>query len=85
MNTVFALLTARAGELAMLMLRLADGLNFEVFTQRTGRSVQSLFGATIDRIAKIGLIDVDPVGVRLTESGVNVADSVAAEFLNPVG
>jgi len=74
---------ARAGELAMLMLRLAGGLNFDTFTRRTGRSAIELFADTIDRIARIGLIRLDGDAIRLTEAGIDVADSVAAEFLDP--
>jgi len=34
----------RAGELAMLLLRLSDGLNFDVFADRSGRKLMIVIG-----------------------------------------
>ena len=72
---------ARAGELAMLMLRLSEGIHLNTFSQRTGLSPLDLFAEAIDRMSRIGLIRVDSDTIRLTEAGIDVADSVAAEFL----
>ena len=72
----------RAGELAMLMLRLDTGIEFERFTARTGREARHIFADTIDRLAHVGLITVDATAIRLTDAGINVADAVAAEFLD---
>jgi oxygen-independent coproporphyrinogen-3 oxidase len=74
--------TRRAGELAMLMLRLAGGLNYKQFSERTDQSALVLFAAPIDRLSRLGLIYVDTSAIRLTEAGINVADAVAAEFLD---
>ncbi|MDQ3439722.1 MAG: radical SAM family heme chaperone HemW [Planctomycetota bacterium] len=71
----------RAGELAMLLLRLTDGLSFDAFTDRTGRDARQLFAPQIDQLAPTGLITVDDRGIRLTDRGLGVADAVAAEFL----
>lgn len=73
----------RAGELAMLMLRLTRGIQFAEFSDRTGRAAQDLFAEPIERLTKLGLIRVDPDAIRLTEPGLDVADAVSAEFLNP--
>jgi oxygen-independent coproporphyrinogen-3 oxidase len=72
----------RAGELAMLMLRLSRGLNFAAFADRIGRDALSVFADPVDRLLKLGLIRVDGEAIRLSESGLNVADAVAAEFLD---
>lgn len=72
----------RAGELAMLMLRLDRGIEFDAFAARTGRDARSAFPEQIDRFAPVGLLTVDGVAIRLTETGINVADAIAAEFLN---
>jgi oxygen-independent coproporphyrinogen-3 oxidase len=73
----------RAGELAMLMLRLDRGIEFDRFTSRTnGRDARTLFAGQLDRLARLGLITVDDQSARLTERGINVADAVAAEFLD---
>ena len=72
----------RAGELAMLMLRLDRGIEFDAFAARTGRDARLAFRQQIDRLAPVGLIAVDATGVRLTERGINVADAIGAEFLD---
>jgi oxygen-independent coproporphyrinogen-3 oxidase len=74
----------RAGELAMLMLRLSSGLNFAAFSDRTGLDARILFEEQVARMLPYGLISLDSNSIRLTESGVNVADAIAAEFLDPV-
>lgn len=74
----------RAGELAMLLLRLTDGLNFDVFAARTGRDARQSFAPQVDQLAPLGLITIDGRTIRLTDRGLGVADAVAAEFLAPV-
>jgi oxygen-independent coproporphyrinogen-3 oxidase len=73
----------RAGELAMLMLRLSRGLIFAAFSDRTGLDALQLFRKTIEKLLQLGLICADSEAIYLTESGVNVADAIAAEFLDP--
>ncbi len=72
----------RAGELAMLMLRLESGLDFAAFTARLGSDPRSLFADPIDRLLHLNLVEMTPTTVRLTRSGINVADAIAAEFLS---
>jgi oxygen-independent coproporphyrinogen-3 oxidase len=71
----------RAGELAMLMLRLSRGLNFADFAARTGRDARALFRDTIDRFTRTGLLIEAEDAVRLSDAGLSVADALAAEFL----
>jgi coproporphyrinogen III oxidase-like Fe-S oxidoreductase len=74
----------RAGELAMLLLRLARGLNFADFAARTGGlDARAIWADTIERYSKAGLLAVDQAGFRLTDGGIAVADALAAEFLDP--
>ncbi|HSZ58178.1 MAG TPA: radical SAM family heme chaperone HemW [Tepidisphaeraceae bacterium] len=72
----------RAGELAMLMLRLASGLNFETFSARIGLDASALFPEPIERLTRLGLVRDDGQAVVLTDAGLNVADAVSAEFLD---
>jgi oxygen-independent coproporphyrinogen-3 oxidase len=72
----------RAGELAMLMLRLDTGISSETFEKRLGIDPQQVFRKTIERLSPTGLITVDEQSIRLTDRGINVADAVAAEFLD---
>jgi len=71
----------RAGELAMLMLRLARGIEFDDFFARTGVEARATFAEQFNRLGGLGLIQIDDRGARLSDAGLNVADSVAAEFL----
>jgi oxygen-independent coproporphyrinogen-3 oxidase len=71
----------RAGELAMLLLRLSEGLDFEAFHRRTGLDARAVYAAQIDQMARAGLLDARPERIALSERGLNVADAVAAEFL----
>jgi oxygen-independent coproporphyrinogen III oxidase len=71
----------RAGELAMLQLRLKQGLRFAAFERQTRLDARVLFGGLLERLAGAGLIQLEAEGARLTDRGLNVADAVAAEFL----
>lgn len=71
----------RAGELAMLMLRLTRGIQFADFSARTRLDAQDLFAEPIERLTKLGLVRTDPDALRLTDPGLDVADAVSAEFL----
>ena len=71
----------RAGELAMLTLRLTRGLNFDAFAARTGHDARSLFAPQIEQLARARLLLVDDQRVALSDAGINVADAIAAEFV----
>lgn len=71
----------RAGELAYLQLRLTRGVQFADFARRTGCDARTLFADPLTTLSRNGLLRVDEHGFRLTESGLNVADAIAAEFL----
>ncbi|MEA2709428.1 MAG: hypothetical protein QOF78_2029 [Phycisphaerales bacterium] len=73
----------RAGELAMLLLRLTRGLNFADFAARTTFDARALWSDQIDRFSRAGLLDCDERGFRLSERGLAVADALAAEFVDP--
>jgi len=71
----------RAGELAMLMLRLIDGLEFDQVHQKTDLDAAEIFADQINRYTTAGLLERTARGVKLTEKAIDVADAVAAEFL----
>jgi oxygen-independent coproporphyrinogen-3 oxidase len=71
----------RARELAMLLLRLSRGIEFTEFLKRTGFDARVLFADVIDRLAKTGLLTAQNGSIRLSESGLPLADGIAAEFL----
>lgn len=71
----------RAGELAMLQLRLNRGVVYADVMARSGIDARERYAATIESLVGLGLIEADDEGFRLSETGINVADAVAAEFL----
>jgi oxygen-independent coproporphyrinogen-3 oxidase len=74
----------RAGELAMLMLRLSSGIVHADFAARVGLAAPAIFAEVIDRLTPLGLLDVSETSIRLSERGLPVADSIAAEFLHSI-
>ena len=73
--------TQRAGELAMLQLRLTRGLNFDDYAARTGHDARALFADQIAQLLRQNLLHLDDHHISLTPAGINVADAVAAEFV----
>jgi oxygen-independent coproporphyrinogen-3 oxidase len=72
----------RAGEMVMLQLRLTAGLNYADFAARSGLDARSLYADQIDRLGKLGLLEIDEHAFRLSPAGLNVADAIAGEFLS---
>lgn len=71
----------RAGELAMLRLRLTSGIEFADFADRTGYDARQLFAAEFDRYGKLGLLEVTATSAKLSGRGWDVADALAGELL----
>ena len=71
----------RAGELAMLQLRLDGGVRYGPFLAVTGVDARAVYADVISRLSALRLIESDPQGFRLTDTGINVADAVAAELV----
>lgn len=71
------------GETMMLGLRLVgDGVSAEAFQRRHGESLHERFGAQIDRLRAIGMLEDHGDALRLTDRGILLANSVCAEFLD---
>jgi len=75
----------RAGELAMLLLRLSQGLIYDDFSDRTGLDAREIYADPLDRLTRPGLIVADERGFRLSERGFELADAIGAEFLDLPG
>jgi oxygen-independent coproporphyrinogen-3 oxidase len=71
----------RAGELAMLMLRLSGGINIPEFVAKVALDPLELFARPIEQLSREKLIEADSHSIRITEKGLTVADSIASEFL----
>jgi oxygen-independent coproporphyrinogen-3 oxidase len=74
----------RAAELVMLQLRLSRGVRFAEFMAQTGFDARELFPSQLSQLPSLDLLHIDSQGFRLTESGLNVADAIAGEFLQSV-
>ncbi len=74
----------RAGETAMLQLRLTDGIRCRAFQRMTGFDPHRLFEEEIAGHTAVGLLTADADRITLTRSGRLVADAVIADFLAPV-
>ncbi|HEU5117443.1 MAG TPA: coproporphyrinogen III oxidase, partial [Isosphaeraceae bacterium] len=73
---------AHARETAVLMLRrLQLGLSRRDFTERTGMELDALVGDMLTRHVSKGWLEDDGERLRLTRSGLFVADTVMADFL----
>ncbi len=70
-----------AGEYVFLNLRLIDGLGLSDFESRFAASFDSVFGARSARLFEGGLLVRDGDRVRLSARGIELADSVFAEFV----
>ncbi len=70
-----------ASEFAFLNLRLTDGLDLRRFSRRFGLSLEQRFGPQLKRLIEGGLLLREGGRVRLSDRGLELADSVFAEFL----
>jgi oxygen-independent coproporphyrinogen III oxidase len=74
---------ARAGETAMLRLRLREGIDRAEFAAQTGFEPGQLFADVIVPYAAAGLLEADAHRITLTRNGLLLADTIIADFLNP--
>lgn len=65
----------------MLGLRLRRGFDVAEFESRFGVTLQQLAGAALDQGLRRGQLELADGQLRLTETGLLLADSVTAEFL----
>ena len=69
------------GEFVFLNLRLRDGFALEDFNSRFGSSFEEVFGPRTVRLFEGGLLENREGRIRLTDRGLELADSVFAEFV----
>jgi len=75
----------RAGELAMLGLRMTEGIDRPAFRAQTGFDPCELFADAIRRHSAAGLLAADGRRIALTRSGLPLADAVIRDFVCPEG
>lgn len=69
------------GEFMMLGLRKIKGISCEEFSSRFECGVDQVFGAVIDKHTKNGLLKFDGKVCRLTERGLDLANTVMCDFI----
>jgi oxygen-independent coproporphyrinogen-3 oxidase len=69
------------GETLMLGLRMLDGLDLAAFRERFGVDLDTVYRRELTGLANRGLVELTEGHLRLTPSGLLVANDVAAEFL----
>jgi putative oxygen-independent coproporphyrinogen III oxidase len=69
------------GEFVFLNLRLIDGFMLDDFERRFGEGFDNVFGRRAARLFEGGLLVRDGGRIRLSERGLELADSVFAEFV----
>jgi oxygen-independent coproporphyrinogen III oxidase len=73
-------------ETMMLGLRLtSDGVSATAFAQRHGYRIKDIYGETVDYLQSIGMLEWNEDRLRLTRSGLLIANEVAERFLDPEG
>ena len=65
----------------MLMLRLDRGIELIPFERKTGQDPLVLFADQLEHLRRARLVEVSHTSIRLAPSGIQVADAIAAEFL----
>jgi putative oxygen-independent coproporphyrinogen III oxidase len=70
-----------AGEFVFLNLRLIEGFRLADFQRRFTQSFDEIFGARASRLVENGLLLRDEERIRLSDRGLELGDSVFAEFL----
>ncbi len=73
----------RARELLVFGMRRMAGVERQSFARVTGCEIDELAGAELAELARLGLVDVEPAGVRLTRSGLFVSDAIWPRLLRP--
>ncbi len=69
------------GETMMMGLRLSTGVGYRHFQERCGRALEEAFAAELAELVGLELIERDDHGVRLTERGRMIGNTVFARFL----
>ena len=68
-------------ETVILGLRMMKGVSGEKFYQKYGKHLTDIYGETIQKYVKMGLMEADKQGIRLTESGISVSNVILSDFL----
>lgn len=71
----------RMEEFMFLGLRLVKGVSIYEFERQFGKSIREVYGDVIDKYIGLGLLELQSDYLRLTEKGLDVSNTVMADFL----
>lgn len=70
----------RRDERLLLLLRLTSGVRYDAFDDCDAGDVRSLWRDRVTHLTRLGLLESDNHGFRVTERGIPLADAIAAEI-----
>ncbi len=73
-------LESQMEEFMFLGLRLVKGVDMDLFYRQFGKKAEDVYGDVIVKYKTLGLIETDGNRLRLTEKGLDVSNTVMAEF-----
>ncbi len=71
----------QAAETLLLALRVRQGIAEDEFYERTGYSISELYGPSINKLSRLGLLSLAGGRLHLTRKGLFLANRVMVEFL----
>ena len=74
-------LESQMEEFMFLGLRLVKGVDTDLFYRQFGKKAEDVYGDVIVKYKTLGLIEIDGNRLRLTEKGLDVSNTVMADFL----
>ncbi len=74
-------LSDRMGEYVMMALRTIDGVSFEEFRRRFGRSFTEVYFSQLEKLKNTDLVRINEHSFALTEKGFDVSNGIMCEFV----
>ncbi|MEE8886421.1 MAG: radical SAM family heme chaperone HemW [Eubacteriales bacterium] len=68
-------------EFMILGLRMTEGVSRSEFFHRFGKTIEKVYGDTVDRYVKLGLLETADDRIWLTRRGISLSNTVMADFL----
>ena len=73
--------TQAISDTLILGLRLSGGVRWNDFSERFGLDMKQVYGREIEQLERLALLEVDPLGIRLTSKGRLLGNEVFEKFL----
>lgn len=80
-NIEYLTISGQMEEYMFLGLRLTEGVSMERFKNLFSRDIRQVYGPIIEKYEKLSLLEEEGDHLKLTEKGLDVSNTVMAEFL----